>query len=61
VEDRYSVYKLIPVWDFIGDSEVSDDSSTYPLEYDRTFLTVNALDGSVVKLAGEYAQLLTSG
>ena len=41
-------YRAIPVWDFIGD-ELIDGISTYQGDsYQYTFLTINAIDGSVI-------------
>lgn len=50
-------YLVIPVWDFYGGGILSSDTSTYTDEeywdmitefYGRSFLTINAIDGSII-------------
>ncbi|MBR3037501.1 MAG: hypothetical protein IKI52_02245, partial [Clostridia bacterium] len=38
---------LVPAWDFMGVLE-SADSQKYATDEDRSFLTINAVDGSII-------------
>jgi len=52
VKDQSDEYLLVPVWDFFGKRKVEfNDPQRQPEEYDHTdesFLTINAIDGSVI-------------
>lgn len=48
VKDNDGDNVLTPVWDFIGDITRSDGTTSYTIEQNRTFLSINALTGSVV-------------
>ena len=41
-------YQLTPVWDFVGDAVRSDGTTSYTIEHGRTFLSVDATDGSII-------------
>ncbi len=46
-------YVYLPVWDFIGDCTYKLDGIRYG-EYDVSFLTINAIDGSVIDRVAGY-------
>ncbi len=49
VKDTSSEYMMVPVWDFFGTLEQKSDSGTAISDHtSQSFLTINAIDGSVI-------------
>lgn len=49
VKDSTSEYMMVPVWDFFGTLEQKGDSGTTVSDHTlQSFLTINAIDGSVI-------------
>ncbi len=48
VKDDLSSFRTIPVWDFIGADNTFGDEKYHHYDNQRSFVTINAIDGSVI-------------
>ena len=48
VKDDLSAFRTIPVWDFIGADNSFGDEKYHHFDNQRSFVTINAIDGSVI-------------
>ena len=53
-KDNMGSCLVIPVWDFIGTQEIYDSGYTEGGDADYSFLTINAIDGSVIDISIGY-------
>ncbi len=49
LKDKPGEYLIVPVWDFIGDQKYSFDDHDDPEPFDQSFVTINAIDGSMIR------------
>jgi hypothetical protein len=47
-KDNIGADLVIPVWDFVGTQNIVFDGNKYGGNADYTYLTVNAIDGTII-------------